>query len=55
MSTALLKETPQGLTLDRLEVNDYFRQFKESFVFTIILLLVCAALAGFIIYQLLVA
>lgn len=56
-STSLLKETPQGLTLDLQGVSQYFRLFNESRGISrginIILILTICAVAGFLIYQLL--
>jgi len=48
-STALLKETPEGLALDREEATYYFQQSRIN----ILLILIACALASFIIYQLL--
>jgi hypothetical protein len=47
-STALLKETPEGLALDREEATYYFQQSRIN----ILLILIACALASFIIYQL---
>ena len=55
-STALLKETPQGLTLDRQYLTQYVRLLNESrgisTTLNISLILAGCALAAFIIYQL---